>query len=982
MANVAISPKRLIEVDLPIGRISEHARREKSKRHGHISTLHQWWARRPLAACRSVLLATLWPDPADPNCPPSFVAEAAKQMRALRDVRGGIPRNWDSPHELRQALLDFIAALADWELSSDLEVLAVARGLTQAAHESLGGASGSRPLVVDPFAGGGSIPHEALRVGAQAYASDLNPVATLLNKVILEYVPTFGARLADEVERWGRRINDAAKQELERYYPPSKDGRIPVAYLWARTARCEGPTCGATVPMLRSLVLSKKKGRFKALQLKPLLSDKAISFKVINVEREQEISVGTVKRGALVCPVCGFTTPAERVRQQFKGRRGGAADAQLITVVVDEPGQTGRAYREPTTEDADGVREAVEHLEQQKRDHRGPLPFIPDEPLPYLRSIFNIHLLDVRAWGDLFAPRQALAVATLGKHLAIARREMEQEIREPAFEAAVTTVLALVPNRCADYWSSLAGWIPVGEKIGHTFGRQALGIIWDFAEGNPFADISGSCDRCLGYIVEALRLLSSAQLEPGHVELASATSHPLPDDSAQAVVTDPPYYDAVPYADLSDFFYVWFRRTLGSVHPTLFTELLSPKRDEIVQLAERNKEYAYKTKERFETLMRTALTEARRVVEPNGIAVIVFAHKTTSAWETMLQAVLQAGWCVTASWPIDTEKPGRLRAQKSAALASSVHLVCRPRENSDGSVRANDIGDWREVLEELPRRIHEWMPRLAEEGVVGADAIFACLGPALEVFSRYSRVEKVSGEVVKLKEYLELVWAAVAREALATVLRDIDAGSLEPDARLSVIWLWTLGGGKTDGEDGEERSTGDDDEDESEVGTKANRGFVLEFDTARKIAQGLGASLEQLAQSVEVKGDKARLLPVAERATFLFGKVDTGSKAKKTPKKKQLVMFAELEAAAETEGWEEVGAPRAGATTLDRIHQAMLLFASGRGDALKRFLVDEGVGKQAQFWKLAQSLSALYPSTVDEKRWVDGVLARKKGLGF
>jgi len=373
------------------------------------------------------------------------------------------------------------------------------------------------------------------------------------------------------------------------------------------------------------------------------------------------------------------------------------------------------------------------------------------------------------------------------------------------------------------------------------------------------------------------------------------------------------------------------------------------------------------------------------VCQPGGIGVIVFANKETAGWEAMLSALVNSGWIITASWPIDTEMGSRLRAQNSAALASSVHLVCRPREHPDGSLRTTDIGDWRDVLAELPRRIHEWMPRLAEEGVVGADAIFACLGPALEIFSRYSRVEKASGEVVPLREYLEQVWAAVAKEALAQVFKDADTAGFEPDARLTAMWMWTLNAGATQGEaSGGEEDESDEDEDAKGKGTKAKGGFVLEYDAARKIAQGLGAHLEDLDQVVEVSGESARLLPVAERTAYLFGKEQAESPTAGRKKKSvQMDLFGELtKSGAEETAWSEKTVKKIGETTLDRVHQAMILFAAGRGEALKRFLVDDGAGHDQRFWRLAQALSALYPASATEKRWVDGVLARKKGLGL
>ena len=301
-----------------------------------------------------------------------------------------------------------------------------------------------------------------------------------------------------------------------------------------------------------------------------------------------------------------------------------------------------------------------------------------------------------------------------------------------------------------------------------------------------------------------------------------------------------------------------------------------------------------------------------------------------------------------------------------ARLSSSIHIVCRPRET-------NQVGDWRDVLQELPGRIRAWLPRLADEGVVGADAIFACLGPALEIFSRYARVEKASGEVISLSQYLETVWAAVSREALNMVFAGADTTDFEEDARLTAMWLWTL----STKEEGREQK--------QEEKVVASTGYLLEYDAARKIAQGLGAHLEQLDHLVEIKGSKARLLPVSERASHLLGQ--NGLKNNRSDRRakagaKQLSIFDQLsdETAAAWRLNEEV-VPQ-GKTMLDRIHQAMLFFAAGRSDALKGFLVTAGIGQDEGFWRLAQALSALYPPATDEKRWVDGVLARKKGLGF
>lgn len=1018
MKSSTIYPKRLIEVDLPIKRISAHARREKSIRHGHISTLHIWWARRPLAACRAVICASLWPDPADPLCPESFIAAARKGMldwtshekqqllspesQKRFNAARKKPVLFDDRTELRKALLDFIADFANWDNSTIREYLDTSRALTQAAHEALGGVPGTRPLVVDPFAGGGSIPLEALRIGADAFASDLNPVPVLLNNVVLEYIPKYGQRLADEVRKWGEWIKREAEKELVDFYPKDTDGATPIAYLWARTILCEGPGCGAQIPLVRSLWLAKKGSRTAALQLVPNKKSKCIEIKIIvkrnggwiNQDDPKEKILhpnfeGTVKRGSATCLCCGYTSPAASVRQQVANQCGGSDTATLLTVLVDDP-VNGRHFRQAAAHDFEPLRRAGSAIKKLKalKHTRSSLSPIPNEELPYLSGIFNVHLIGITNWGRLFTARQQLALSVISKKIYDITRQLKSAGHSEDLSKAIQECLALVFGKVADRCNAFARWEPNVQCSQQLYGRQALGIVWDFGELAPLRDCAGSWGSLLEVWLSGLYHLTHSYLDredAGHATVArvDATKHTLPDDCSQLIFTDPPYYDAVPYADLSDFFYVWLKRMLNVTEPNLFSDELTPKLDEIVQLSERNPKYASKTKSNFENKMQQALAESRRVAIPSGIAVIVFAHKATSAWEAMLQAVIDAGWIVVGSWPIDTEMETRLRALNSATLSSSIHLVCRPRENSDGSVRTKEIGDWRDVLEELPRRIHSWMPRLADEGVVGADAIFACLGPALEIFSRYSRVEKANGEIVTLKEYLEQVWAAVAKEALSVIFSSASAEGFEPEARLIAMWLWTLSAG-IQGQEAEDNGN-DDLADEEKSSSKAKpAGFNLEYDAARKIAQGLGVNLEALGHLVEIDGSTARLLSVSERAKYLFGESEDedvqSNKRKKKSNQQELFLLGNEEEKSKSDNNDTAFKP--GATVLDRVHQSMLLFGAGRSGALKRLLVDDGAGADARFWRLAQALSALYPSFTDEKRWIDGVLARKKGLGF
>ncbi len=986
-------PKRIIEVDLPIRRISEHARREKSIRHGHISTLHIWWARRPLAACRAVLCASLWPDPADELCPEKFRMAAKDMMKKWVDNHIILlspesqkhfiqyqkqPQKLNDNVELRNALLDFIADFANWDNSTNVDFLETSRYLTQIAHESLGGTSETHPTVIDSFAGGGSIPLEALRIGANTFASDLNPIPVLLNKVMLEYIPKYGERLSKELVKWGELIIKEAEKELSKYYPNDPDGSKPVAYLWARTIRCEGPGCGAEVPLIRSPILAAKGKKSICLIVKGDNQSKKI---VVDISSKPETKPEpTVRRGSVICPVCGFTTNASNSRKQFHLREGGTKDARLLAVITVSEKTSGKNYRLPTEKDVHAFADVLTKWNELK--HKiGPhgLPLIPNETLPYLRSIFNINLLGVNEWGKLHTPRQAVFLAIFAEKIHLLWDKLKD--MPDGIGAAIHLCLGLALDRSADRMTSLCRWIAQTEAVGYTFGRQALGIVWDYIEINPLTTESAWLGA-IENICDVISTISDANLSIGNVQECSATAHPLPDNSVTCFITDPPYYDAVPYADLSDFFYVWLKRTIASSHGRFAKDILTPKENEAVQLSERNPSYAYKTREKFESLMTDAMREGRRVLTPDGIGIVVFAHKTTTGWETQLKAMIDAGWVITGSWPIDTEKPGRLRAIDAAALASSIHLVCRPRKN----VSRDSVGDYRDVLSELPKRIHEWMPRLANEGVVGADAIFACLGPALEIFSRYPRVEKANGDIVTLKEYMEHIWAAVSKEALNTIIADSDSSGLEEDARLTVMWLWTLQSSKSSSDGENDEIEQEDIEEDEEKPKKAilTGGFKLEFDAARKIAQGLGAHLEELKSLVEIKGDQACLISVADRSNYLFGRQkDEVTQPKKKKKETQLsLFFDELQNDATNNMIEEIGKYQTGKTTLDRIHQAMVLFATGRGEALKRLIVEEGVGRDARFWKLSQALSALYPGSSEEKRWIDGVLAKKKGFGF
>lgn len=989
-------PKRLIEIDLPIKRISANARHEKkSAVHGHLTTLHIWWARRPLAACRAILCASLWVDPADPNCSDKYVntirsvildwsktklhlLSASSYSRFQKIAKK--PNIISDKLELRSALLDIIADFSDPNNANSSDFISTAKKITVASHFEIDHLESETPFVIDPFAGGGAIPLEAARIGAHSFASDLNPIPVILNKILLEFLPKARTGISELVKKYGLKILDSTKKEIEQFYPKLQDGSVPVAYIWARTISCEGPGCGATVPLIKSLWLQKKGKIKKALLIKP--DSKKIRFEII--ENPRKVGEGTIKKGNVVCPCCGYTTSVHSVRRQLKSKDGGANDAMLVCVVSSFPKVQGRLFSIPTENDF----KTLEHLEDYAAKkinsiitNEGQAPL--DIELPLMSGVFNAPIYGIDTWKKLYTNRQFITLLILSEKISGLKNDLEFNKLDSSSSTLVKLSLALVHSKLADLANSLCAWESNASCVQHLFGRQAIQMTWDFAEGNILGTSRGSWLLSLGSIVKVIEN-NYGKWGSGQVEKCSATNHILPDDIANAVVTDPPYYNAVPYADLSDFFYVWLRRTIGSDFPNLFEQETSPKEEEICEMAGwDSRRYSHKDSIWYENQMRKAMEECRRLVKPSGIGVVVFAHKSTAGWEAQLQAMLDAGWIFTASWPIDTELDTRLRGMKSAALASSIHLVCRPRENEDGLIIQNQIGDWRDVQTELPKRIHEWMPRLAAEGVAGADAIFACLGPALEIFSRYSSVEKPNGDVVTLREYLEKVWAAVSQEALNMVFEGGDAQGMEEDARLTAMWLWTLTAGASDNTPSVDEE--DFDDEESSGARKLTGGFTLEYDTARKIAQGLGANLEELKTLIEVKGDKARLLPVLERANKLFGLSDIQQQSVKRKKKDlQLSLFSENMESEKDSKYEmpELKVEQTGKSVLDRLHQAMLLFSSGRTDALKRFLVEDGAGKDDRFWKLAQSLTSLYPKDTNERRWVEAVQTYKKSLGF
>ncbi len=982
--------KRLAEVDFPIALVSKHSAREKSIRHGHPSTLHLWWARRPLAACRAMLLALLLPDPVDCLCPNDFKEKARKLLPPL------IGKIGSKDEDLRKALLKFIGDFANWDMAADPVFIEVGRGLVKAAHPD------ETPLIVDPFAGGGSIPLEALRLACDAFASDLNPVACLILKVMLESIPRHGPELPDDLLRVGKEIKNRAEKELAEFYPKDPDGATPIAYLWARTVKCESSNCGAEIPLMRSFWLCNKSNRKRALRYKVIRPKNGlprVEFEIFEPKNEKDVSSGTVARARATCLCCGMVLPPERVRAQLAEQHGGAdvifdgkgnrtGGAMMFVIVSLEQGIQGRNYRLPSERDYQSIWKAHNHLKMifKKWEFGGKIGLspVPDEPLPPIGTLgFRVQRYGMLHWGDLFTARQKIMLLCLLDHI----RESKQD--------SIKELLTFVLEKLADKATSMCGWKPTAEYMGgHTFSRPALPIIWDWCEAQPFAGASGGWEEELTWIVKVVQALTQVKLRPAQVHQADACESPLPTDSASVFFTDPPYYDAIPYSDLSDFFLVWTKRSLPRnsflQDPFDPSNTLSPKQREAVQ--DETKVVDGRPKDRlfFESTMGKAFAEGCRVLRADGIGSVVFAHKTTEGWEALLSGLISGGLVITGSWPIATESGSRLRAMDSAALATSVHLICRPRPEDA------PVGDWGDVLKELPNRVGDWMERLQGEGIRGADLVFACIGPALEIFSRYRKVETADGSEVKLAEYLEKVWEVVGRQALEQVLgtaeakaRNGAAGSLEEDARLTALFLWTLQSTNGNSDDVDDTNYNDDDDDESDSSKIKTKGFSLVYDVVRRFAQPLGIELPKWENRIiETKKGVVWLMAVSERAKQLFG--EDGAKVaadwiEEDPTQPvQLRLFPELEQKSapkflgQKRGRIKLDLPaesvsQVGATTLDRVHAAMLLQAGGQANAL-RMLIKAEQDRGSDFLRLANSLSALYPLGSEEKRLLDAML--------
>lgn len=1001
-------PKKLIEVAMPIKEISAESVRDKSIRHGHISTLHLWWARRPLPVCRAVVFASLVPDPLDEHCPQVF-RDAVEILLGRNDLNAGDPyRPYDNiPYtsvddkmedNLRNRLLMFIGKFSDkfvdnerlgkttaakdqlahdslikWDNKNNEAIIGKARQLIFVGYQSTSKASkrsakellanfellfgnikkaekvlysltdrhleteqsrqkqvalataietflDEMPSVFDPFAGGGAIPLEAARLGCRSYGNDINPVAHIIQKGSLEFPQRFGKpityskdtfitrygeslwneqpqssktllngnpvsirienRLSFDVEYYAKKLLAAAEREIGHYYPADKKGNKPVAYYWARVGTCSNPSCQAGIPLLKQFYLANTNA--KQVYLKPVVSGKDVSFEIKEGKCNDEGFVHSRKN--LRCPVCGNNTSNADLKKQFLSTST-AIQERLLAVIDDS--QEGKVYRLPTNEE----KQISKTIAQDKN-------WITEK-----LAIGNTKQFDLCPWGfetfgDMFSPRQLLGLQTLVRQLQILKLELDID---SDYGKAIVTYLGILLDRVAIANTSFGRWHNGRETLEHPFSKQAIAMTFDYPESNTFCNSTGSALNQLSWLTRYIESESSSAFS---VELKNASSgdkSQFADKYLTAVVTDPPYYDAIAYADLSDFFYVWLKRTLSDIYPLNFATPQTPKADECTALKHHHNNSKEEAKQHFEGM----LTQIFDAIEhqTSDMVSIMFAHQSTEAWTTLCNSVLGARMNITGSWPMDTEMANRSLGLAGAALASSVTVACKP------SIQEG-YGEYREVKKAIETTVAKEVEELYKLGFRGADLLTACFGQAVSEFGKYKMVEKADGSEVTVAELLEL-----ARESAFNALLKGFAG--DDFTKFYIAWLQLYGFAES------------------------------EFDDAAKFTRvGLSINVADLfTKHIFIKkGNKQTLGGFASR-------------------------IAESKSLGE----------KADSILIDQVHRALSLYSKDRL-VLLRYIAEIAPTMESSFWRVAAALKEVLPPDTDDAKLVNELITNKENL--
>jgi len=806
MSSTEQSKRKLVEVALPLSEINDASAYDKMPGIGpHPKGIHQWWARLPLPTARAVLFASVVDDPS--AHPEEFPTEEAQNAE-------------------RERLFGILRRMMQKQLHKYPETYAEARA------EMLKHCDGRLPTLLDPFAGGGSIPLEAARLGFEAHAGDLNPVAVLLNKCTLELAPRWADRppvnprdrkriggiggwpkttgLAADVRYYGPIILERARQKIGYFYPPIKvtkkvaQGRpdlkphvgneLPViAWIWARTVRSPNPAArGAHVPLMSTLWLSSKKGG--EAWLEPIVDRVTGTWRFAvrtgPPKDRAAVKAGTkLGRGQFRCVLSDAPISYEYLRSEAsKGQLG----ASLVAVVAD--GDKGRLYL-PATPEHESV------------GRRKLAVWQPDEPVTSpCHDVDRLPMYGMPTWADAFTPRQLTAMVTLSGLVKAIRQDVQRDAaaaglsdkEAEAYAATVVTFLALALDRCADFNNAMCGWSPNNQKVMHLFGRQAIPMVWDFAESNVLGKSVGAWGTCSDYVADCVEVITAGSRQQGHVRQIDAAS-PWDGLKEALVSTDPPYYDNIGYAALSDFFYVWLRRTIGDLYSEVFQTILVPKEPELVAAADRFGGDKQKAKEHFESGFRKAFAALHEKVDPRFPLTVYYAFKQddeesgadeeqagadngttidrTTGWETMLEALIGTGFQITATWPVRASQKWRMRAMGSNALASYIVLACRLRPGNAPQT------DRRSFVAELKRELPAALRRLKQGNIAPVDFAQAAIGPGMAIYSRYRRILESSGKPMSVRTALALI-----NQTLTEVLSEQE-DEFDADTRWAIAWF-------------------------------------------------------------------------------------------------------------------------------------------------------------------------------------------------
>ena len=746
--------KKLIEVALPLEKINNEAEREKHITQGHPAVLHLWWARRPLMAARAVLWSSLVDDPS--SHPEKFPTEEEQNVE-------------------RQRLFHILENLVVWENTHNETIIDAAK------KEIFKYTGGAVPTILDPFAGGGTIPLEAQRLGLRAVAHDINPVAVLINKSMIDLPARFRGRapinpdarklivpdgrwerstgLAEDVRYYGKLLKDMAYSELERIYPEIQFGgkKYPiVSWIWTRTVKCPNPACGCRTPLVRSFNICKKKGQEAIIV--PKIDGKHI---VYSVKHGKNSSSGTVGRTGAKCLVCREPISLDYIRGEDVAHNG---SDDLMCVIAE--GAKGKLYLSPDSEQRNVVK-GIERIE-----------LCSETPLPEQALGFRVQPYGFKCFEDLYTNRQLYMLDVFSEKLKAIALLIEKDAVDAgmeddhisirhggsgalAYAQAVVTYLAFVIDKLADYNSTSCTWHVNNQQIAHTFGRQAIPMTWDYAEANPFSSSSGSFDSMLSSLTKCIDNFSSADIG-GEAEQVDAQM----DCGLRNVLisTDPPYYDNIGYADLSDYFYLWLRKNVGEIYPELFGTMMTPKLAELIANPFRNNNSMDEAKIFFEDGMLETCKKLYEYANDEFPVTIYYAYKqsetgddkldagtVSTGWEAMLSAIVNAGFMITGTWPVRTEKSGRLRANASNALATSVVLVCRKRPKDSTQITRRDL------VNVLRREIRPALSKLQLSNIAPVDLAQSAIGPGMAVYSRYKKVLESDGKVMTVRSALILI---------------------------------------------------------------------------------------------------------------------------------------------------------------------------------------------------------------------------------